>query len=201
MDTNLERFRYGTKEIIMTLAGIAIIVLDGQMVTRFMTAGYAYSWIFDWITPGLLVVAIAAVFFGPVTGMLCGLGGPLLIGVMLHAGDINYTEVIISGIYGFILGLYFGKMHYNPARIDFKTFFDFNAIQIALGIVCKIFMAPLFLFLAEDTSLYDSVSGGVRAVVGNSIIIGIICPIIMVFVYLYLRRKEKAAKLERHPQV
>lgn len=201
MDKNLERFRYGTKEIIMTLVGVVVIVLDGWMVTNLLAGDFRYGAVFEWISPGVLVVAVAAVFFGPVTGMLCGLGGPLLIGIMLHGGDINYTEVAISGIYGFILGLYFGKLHYNPAFVNVKTIIDFNAIQIGLGILCKIFMAPLLLFLAEDENLYDSVGSGVKAVIGNTILIGTVCSLIMVIVYLILKRKYAASELERHVQV
>ena len=189
----MERYRYGTKEIIATVTGVALIVCSRFLVNYLISVNAVPAQFFEWIAPRILITAVAAVFFGPITGMLCGLAGDLLIYV-IFGGYIGYPEMLVLGLYGFFLGLYFGKMHYEPARYGARMFIDFNAIQIMCGIIASMLLLPLIKFLSQDTSLYDSIYEGFRSAVGNSLLVGIICPILMFIVSIILKRKEQKAK-------
>ncbi len=186
----MEKYRYGTKEIAATITGAALIVYFRYLET-YLTSSYASAQqLFVWASPRILVVAIAAVFFGPITGMICGLGGDLLIYVIFgtYAG---YPEMVVLGTYGFLLGLYYGKMHYDPANFMPRSVLDFNAIQISLGIMSGVLLLPLIKFLSEDVSLYESIERGIKVAVGNSILVGTICPILMFIVFMVIQIKEK----------
>ena len=185
----MDRYRYGTKEIAATITGVAFIVYL-RFLENYLTASSVIpSQVFEWISPRILIVAIASVFFGPVTGMLCGLGGNLIIYVIF--GEYGgYPEMLVLGLYGFFLGLYFGRMHYNMAAYTARTFVDFNAVQIMCGIISSVLLLPLIKFLTEDVSLYDSIESGARSAAGNSLLVGIICPLLMYIVCAIIRRKN-----------
>ena len=181
MERVTERFKYGTKEIIATVSGCFLMVCVRWLETYLLNAGVIDEQILGWFMLKLLVVAIAAVFFGPISGCITGLGGELLIGVVF-GGDVNYIELTVLGFYGFVLGLYFGKMHYDRRRFSSRTFVDFNAIQIMLGIICIMFLVPMMEFMIKDVDLNEAVVAGAKRTVGSLVIVGLVCPVIMMAV-------------------
>ena len=185
----MERFRFGTKETIATLCGIALFVIAEWLEVMMISRGIIPHSVYEWVQPRVLVVAATAVFFGPVAGVFCGVGGDLLINVIFEA-VISYPEVIVLGIYGLFMGLYYGKTHYDPARFGAREWVDFNAIQIFAGIFCAMFFVPLMKFFIEGANIYDYVRGGGRSAFGNSILIGLVLPIPMAIVGAVKRRNN-----------
>lgn len=174
----MENFRYGIKEIIVTVCGAALFVLVEWLQMSLIAQGRIPVESYEWVQLRVLVVATTAVLSGPVAGVLCGLCGDLLINTIFET-VISYPEVVILGVYGLFMGLYFGKYHYPRSRFTARDFVDFNAIQLLAALFCSMFFMPLFRFLIEDVSLYSGVTTGAKSVAGNSIVIGIICPVIM----------------------
>lgn len=186
----MERFRYGTKEIIATLAGAALFVFAEWIEGYFIANGVVSPKLYEWVQLRVLVVAIVAAFFGPVSGLFCGVGGDLLINVM-YESVISYPEVIVLGLYGLLVGYYYCRMHSDPAEFCAATFVDFNVVQIAVAIFCSMFTVPMLRFLFEGANLYHSVEIGAKSTVGNSVITGIICPVIMAIVSKVKKARKK----------
>lgn len=189
----MEKFRYGSKEIIATVAGAVLIVAARYLHVFLLSSGIMSAKAGEWFQMSVPVIAIVAVFFGPVSGLLCGVGGVLLVNVIFET-SISYPSVIVLGLYGFILGLYFGKMHYDPADFSLRTIIDFNAVQITSGILVAMLLLPLLLFLMTNQSLYESVYLGAKQTVGNAVIVGILCPAIMFAVSLVKGRQKKGRR-------
>ena len=187
----IEKFRYGTKEIIVTAIGSALSVLTYYLEMGLLEALPQATGVLEFMHLRILVVAICAVFFGPMAGMLVGLGGELLINLIFMTST-NYPVITTIGVYGFFIGLYFGKNHYNPNVFTTKTFFDFNAVQLIAIIFCSMMLLPLLWFLADNLNLSEGIIEGGKVVIVNSVIIGIICPFIMGIVYL-VRHPQKQA--------
>ena len=177
----MEKFRYGTKETVATIIGMAFFVLVEWLQTRLAGQGIIPPGIYEWIQLRVLVIAIVATLFGPLCGVFAGLGGDLLINVIFES-RISYPEVIVLGIYGLFMGLYAGKMHFDRRRFTARTFVDFNAIQIFAGLFCGLFLVPMLLLFLENVDVYKGVRIGSRSAFGNCIVVGIIVPVIMAIV-------------------
>ncbi len=173
----MEKFKYGTKETVATLLGIAFFVLAewGQM--NLARGGIIPDWTYAWVQLRVLVIAIVSVFFGPICGLFSGLGGDLIVNILFES-SISYPEVVILGIYGLFMGLYYGRYHF-PKEFSFRDFLDYNAIQIFAGIFCGLFVLPLMLFFIEDIPIYSGVTIGAKSTLGNSILVGVVVSVIM----------------------
>ncbi len=191
----MEKFRYGTKEIIATLIGVALLVGARWLEIFLVQNGIITGEIFEWFRIRVLIVALIAIFYGPICGALCGIGGNLLLAV-IYDTSISYPLVFILGIYGFILGLYFGKTHYDGRTFTPRVFADFNAIQVLASIICALFLVPLFQFLVEGVNVYDAVTAGAKRTVGNSILVGVVCSIVMLIRSIAKRPKTADRGLE-----
>ena len=177
----MEKFRYGTKETIATLIGMACFVLVEWIQMRLAGQGVIPPTVYEWVQLRVLIIAIVATMFGPLCGVFAGLGGDLLINVIFES-RISYPEVIVLGVYGLFMGLYAGKMHFDRRKFTARTFVDFNAIQIFAGLFCGLFMVPMLLLFLEDVDVYKGVRIGSRSAFGNSIVVGLIVPMIMAVV-------------------
>lgn len=177
----MDKFKFQTKEIIATIIGVAVIVIAKWAEVMLVANGTVPAWVFDWARIRVLVVAIIAVFFGPTCGLLCGVGCNMLINVIFES-SIIYPEAFVLGVYGLIVGLYYGKTHYDSKHFGIKDFFVFNAVQIMATIVCALFFVPLLRFLTEGSDVFNEVSAGAKRSLGNAVIIGIVCPFIMLMV-------------------
>ena len=178
---SMEKLRYGTNEVIATVGCAVLFVLGQWLEMTLIERGIIPPQVYEWVQLRVLAVAIAAVFFGPISGLLCGLGGDLMINVIFES-VISYPEVIVLGLYGFLLGFYFGKMHYVKKNFTPVVFADFTVIHVLIGILCTLFVVPLAKFMLEDVTIRDGVSLGVKSLTGNSILVGTICPVIMAVV-------------------
>ncbi len=186
----MEKFRYGTKETIATLIGLACFVLAEWLQMKLAGRGVIPPNVYSWVQLRVLVIAIVAVFFGPLCGVFTGLGGDLLINVIFES-RISYPEVIVLGVYGLFMGLYYGRIHFNRKGFTARDFVDFNAIQIFAGLLCSLFMVPILLHFLEDVDVIKGVMIGAKSAFGNSVAVGTVVPIIMICYNYAMHRGRK----------
>ncbi len=189
----MDRFRYGTKEIIATLAGVILMVIARYAQFLLLSGGVVSPGLFEWLIPSVPVVTLAAALFGPITGLLCGVAGNLLISA-LFLTYIDYPNMVAFGLYGFFVGLYFGKMHYDYKVFSGRTFFDFNVVQILAQIFCGLFFLPMVRFLFEGVSLYDEMIRGAKLVIGNILLIGLFCSFVLAMVSIFAGGDRKGRR-------
>ena len=186
----MNRLRFGAREIIATLAGCALFVLTEWLEKYLIAQQVLPAEAYYWVQPRVLVITITAVFFGPLSGMFCGLAGDLLINTMFDP-FVSYPEVIVLGFYGLVIGMYYGSIHYNSRQFTTKDFLDFNAVTVTVAIFCSMFFVPLSKFFTERSDIFNSITIGARSVVGNSILIGIVVPMIMAVVSSVKRARRR----------
>ena len=186
----MNKIRYGTKEIIATIVGCMVFILVHWLEIYLINTKILPEDTNSWVQFRVLIVAIVSVFFGPVSGVLCGMGGDLLVKLGFDP-FISYPEVLSVGLYGLFVGLYYGKYHFDRRHFTFTDFVDFNAVSVISGLICAMFFAPLADFFIDDVNIYNSIIRGGRAVVGNSILIGILCPVIIAIVVAVEAKKQK----------
>lgn len=189
----MNKMKFGTKEIIAT--AIAVALICGQRwLEEYMTAqGISGMIFFEWVSFQVLAIMIVAVFFGPISGAVCAVGGDLLINIMFGDG-VNYPEMVALGLYGILMGIYFGQMHYDRSHFSFRDFVDFNAVQIMGGIILTMFLMPMLDFLINDADLYESVIKGAKMTIGTAIAVGLICPFVMMIVAIVTSPRKKGIR-------
>ncbi len=192
MGKSTDGFSYGLKEILATLLGVAAFVFAEYVELYYIRTGAFPAQTYEWVQFRVLIVAVVAVFFGPFCGVLCGLGGDILINSMFEP-VISYHEVIALGLYGFFMGYYHRRTHRSIKQFTTREFLDFNALQIVTGIFCAMFVVPFVKFLLSNANINDSVTVGAKSVAGNSILVGAVCSITMAVISaVYQIKAEKA---------
>lgn len=186
--------RYGTKEIIATIVGSALVLFVQWLEIIMIKSGILPEDTWSWVQLRVVVVALVAVFFGPISGVMCGLGGDLLVSAIFES-YISYPGVISLGLYGLFIGVYCGKMHFDRKSFTPRDFLDFNAVSIASGIFCVMFFIPLAGFFIEKKNIFDSIATGAKTAAGNSVLTGIICPAVMAAVVAARNMKKKSRAL------
>ncbi len=185
----MEKLRYGTKEIIATVIAVVLVVVTEWAEISLSASGAVFSAIFEWAVLRIHVIAIAAAFFGPITGMIGGLGGDLITG-MIFGQTPDYPEIIAMGLYGLFIGLYFGRMHFDIRSVDAATLFDFFVIQLMTGAFFTIFFIPMLRFLTHGDVLEQAVISGAKCSAGNGLIVAIRCPIVMLLASAIVNRRR-----------
>ena len=184
---SMEKLRYGTKEIIATICAVILIIASRWAEILFFPLAEGVFSLKDWVMLRVLVVSVAAVFFGPATGLISGLSGDLLIN-MVFGQAIDYTDMTAMGLYGLFLGLYFGKTHFNIRSVDIRSVIDFNVVQLLAGVFLTLFFIPMLKFLTGALELNSAVISGAKYAVGNALLVGIVCPLIMCIVSAVVKR-------------
>lgn len=184
----MEKMRYGTKEIIATICSVLLMIASRWVELYLIYSGTVFSHVPDWIRLRIVVVALCAVLFGPAAGLIGGMSGEILIN-MVYGQTIGYSDFIAMGLYGLFLGLYFGRMHFDPQKFDFQSFLDFNMVQILAGVFITIFFIPMVNFLTGNGKLSDLVVNGTKNAAGNSLLVGIVCPLVMLIVSAFSKRR------------
>ncbi len=176
----MDTMKFGTKEIVASVAGAFLFAAARVFESYIYEKGTIPMLTGECICLGILVIAVTAVFFGPVCGLVCGIGGDLIIRT-LPGNHVSLLELSTLALYGLTLGWYYGKKHYNPDRFGFREFIDFNVIQIALAILCGMFIMPLGTYLA-GADVDESVRMGLASTVVTVVMVGVIVPLIMLIV-------------------
>lgn len=178
---NMGKIRFGTKEIIALAVGAVLFACIRMLEYYIESRGIVTEYVAGLVNPGLLVVAAVAVFFGPVSGMLCGIGGNLIVRAMLGS-SVRFLELFTLGLYGFLIGIYYGKLHYRYDRFGIRELIDFNVVQVLVGILCGVLILPLGKFLIDGTGINEAVVYGTMSTIGVSITVGVILSLIMFIV-------------------
>ena len=177
----MNKTKFGTKEIIATVVAVILVCAERSLEEYMVSQGISGMIFFDWVNLQVLTIMIAAVFFGPISGVMCAVGGDLLLNIIFEE-SINYPEIVALGLYGFFMGMYIGQVHYDRRHFEFRDFIDFNAVQIMGSIILAMFLMPMLDFLINDADLYESVIEGTKMTVGTAAAVGLICPFIMTIV-------------------
>lgn len=178
---SMENIKFGTREIVAMVTGVALFAAARLLENYIFSKGILPESLAGWSGLGLLIIAASAVFFGPVCGMLCGIGGDLIIRA-LFGSSVRFLELFTLGLYGLLIGIFYGRLQGNRYRLGIREFVDFNVIQILVGITCGIFIVPLGLFMIDGSDLSESIVYGTQRTLGVSVMVGVILPVIMFIV-------------------
>lgn len=186
----MNKYRFGTKEVVAVIVTIVLYVLLEALERYLITCGVLNDYVLDWIRFRVVVTIISAAIFGPIVGVISGLGGALLVDVMFY-DYISYSEVITYAISGYLIGRYYSKFNVLAGKFKGMAILDFNIIQVLNHIVCSILFVPLFRFITENENLNDAIVLGAKNAVGAMIGTGIIGTFVMWFVSNKMRDKHK----------
>lgn len=177
----MENIKFGTREIVAMVTGVALFAAARLLENYIFSKGILPESLAGWSGLGLLIIATSAVFFGPVCGMLCGIGGDLIIRA-LFGSSVRFLELFTLGLYGLLIGIFYGRLQGNRYRFGIHEFVDFNVIQILVGITCGIFIVPLGRFMIDGSDLSESIVYGTQRTLGVSVMVGVILPLMMFIV-------------------
>ena len=178
---SMENIRFGTREIVAMVTGVVLFAAARLLENYIFSKGILPESLAGWSGLGLLIIAASAVFFGPVCGMLCGIGGDLIIRA-LFGSSVRFLELFTLGLYGLLIGIFYGRLQGNRYRFGVHEFVDFNVIQILVGITCGIFIVPLGRFMIDGSDLSESIVYGTQRTLGVSVMVGVILPLMMFIV-------------------
>lgn len=178
---SMENIKFGTREIVAMVTGVALFAAARLLENYIFSKGILPESLAGWSGLGLLIIAASAVFFGPVCGMLCGIGGDLIIRA-LFGSSVRFLELFTLGLYGLLIGIFYGRLQGNRYRFGIREFVDFNVIQILVGITCGIFIVPLGRFMIDGSDLSESIVYGTQRTLGVSVMVGVILPVMMFIV-------------------
>ena len=178
---SMENIKFGTREIVAMVTGVALFAAARLLENYIFSKGILPESLAGWSGLGLLIIATSAVFFGPVCGMLCGIGGDLIIRA-LFGSSVRFLELFTLGLYGLLIGIFYGRLQGNRYRFGIREFVDFNVIQILVGITCGIFIVPLGRFMIDGSDLSESIVYGTQRTLGVSVMVGVILPLMMFIV-------------------
>lgn len=175
---SMGKIKFGTKEIVGLVIGVVLFACIRALENYLYAQKIVPVDFYMWISPGLLVIAATAVFFGSVCGMLCGIGGGLIARAMLGS-SVGFLELFVLGLYGLLIGIYYGKIQYKYDGFGLRQLIDFNVIQVLVGIICGVFVIPLGRFLLDGTGINESIVNGTKSTIGASVMVGVILSPIM----------------------
>ena len=178
---SMENIKFGTREIVAMVTGVALFAAARLLENYIFSKGILPESLAGWSGLGLLIIATSAVLFGPVCGMLCGIGGDLIIRA-LFGSSVRFLELFTLGLYGLLIGIFYGRLQGNRYRFGVREFVDFNVIQILVGITCGIFIVPLGRFMIDGSDLSESIVYGTQRTLGVSVMVGVILPVMMFIV-------------------
>ena len=178
---SMENIKFGTREIVAMVTGVALFAAARLLENYIFSKGILPESLAGWSGLGLLIIATSAAFFGPVCGMLCGIGGDLIIRA-LFGSSVRFLELFTLGLYGLLIGIFYGRLQGNRYRFGIREFVDFNVIQILVGITCGIFIVPLGRFMIDGSDLSESIVYGTQRTLGVSVMVGVILPVMMFIV-------------------
>ncbi len=180
---NMNKTRFGTKEIIASVVGTMLFAGIRILEDYLFSKGIIQPEIAVWIGLGVPVLAAVALFFGPVCSVLCAIGGELISRAILGT-SVRYLELFTLGLYGLLIGVFFGKLHNRNYRFGIRDVIDFNVIQMLAGIICGMFILPLGQFMIDGRGINEAIVIGGKKTVGISVTVGVILSVAMFIVSL-----------------
>jgi len=180
-------YRFGSKEVIAVILGTLLYVGAEWLERNLITNGIIAGEILNWVRIRIFIVSIIAAVYGPVVGMICGVGGAVLVCELFLVPDMP-MEAFIYGLYGYLMGRFANRFYVLDGQFRGIAIFDFNVVQVFANTICSIMIAPLILFLVNGTNLYESIELGEMNAVGSIVLIGVIGTIGMHFISVHHKR-------------
>lgn len=189
------KLKYGTAEIIASFLGIFIFVFLEWLEKTGIFLGVLNNEIYNWLQIRMIILTLVAAMFGPISGVVCGVGGSMLINVLFEY-SIDYSEVIVVGLYGLALGRFYDKFKVLAGRFEMQEFIDFCAVQVAASLFSGVLLMPILAFVMEDRYMSSAIIVGIKSVVGNSVTSCFICGVIMTIVSLICKKRKEKKRAE-----
>ncbi len=144
------------------------------------------------ITTAYPFLAMMAVIFGPVAGMLIGIIGHTL-------NDISWgmpwwSWIISSGVVGLIVGMAAKRININEGVFGAKQILLFNVFQILAHVIAWIGIAPSLDILIYHEPIEKLYAQGAVAATSNIIVTGVIGTLLLV---AYAATKTKRGSLSK----
>lgn len=161
----MNKIRFGTKEIIAVIVVIALYVISEWGERYLIGCGLISTAVLDWVKIRVLIVVVSSAIFGPIVGIICGVGGALLVDMMYYS-NVRYGEIIAYAMNGYIIGRY--RDIFGVLKGEFRgiKLLDFNIIQLLCMIVGAVLFLPLFFFITENANMRESIVIGTKSAVG-----------------------------------
>ena len=161
----MKKVDFGTKEVSAVVIAIVLYVIVEVVQRQLIGYEVISAELMDWVRLRILIVIVAAAIFGPIVGVLCGVGGAVLVNVIFY-GYVSIGEVITYALCGYLMGRYYDKLAVLEGKFKGISLIDFNAIQVMDNIVCSILFVPLFLMMFDNMKLNDAIMLGFENAVG-----------------------------------
>ena len=140
------------------------------------------------------VLAIMALIFGPVAGLLIGFIGHFLIDLVAGWG-VWWSWVICSGIFGLLIGLLGKKVRLDDGEFGTKGAITFNVAQVVAHLVAWAIFAPVLDILIYSEPANKVFIQGATSFAANVVTTGIVGTILC-FAYVAARPKKGSLKKE-----
>lgn len=183
------KVKYKTPEIIASFLGVFIYVFVEWLEKSGISNGFISGDIYNWVQFRVVIVTLVAAMYGPIAGIVCGVGGSMLINALFEY-SISYPEVIVVGIFGLAVGIFFDKFKVLDGKFGRQEFLDFCAVNVAFAIFSGIMVLPLVMYLIENKAMADTIVIGCKSVTGNSVLSCIICGIVMAVVSIIIKNRR-----------
>lgn len=140
-------------------------------------------------------LALMAILYGPVAGVLIGFIGHTLKDLTAY-GSPWFSWIIASAVVGLVIGLAWKKINVNEGEFGKKEMIIFNLYQIVANAVAWFLVAPtldiiIYAEPANKVYLQSAVAG-----VANMVTVGVIGTL-LVFTYAKTRTKKGSLNLDK----
>lgn len=187
----MNKIVYGVREIIASILGAFLFAFVEWIEKYLISAGIIGNAFYDWVQFGILILTLTAALYGPVAGIICGVGGGLLINVM-SLSSFSFPVVASLGVFGLTMGAFYDKFKIRTGEFGGREYFDFAAVSLFAHIASAVMIMPMLAFVIYRDNLYDTITTGVKSLVGNSVVTLVICGVILGIISALAKRfKEK----------
>ncbi len=139
-------------------------------------------------------LALMAILYGPVAGLLIGLIGHALKDLIFY-GMPWFSWVIASGIVGLIIGLASKRFNLSEGQLTKKQIIQFNITQVIANAVAWFLVAPTLDILIYAEPANKVYLQGIVGGISNMVTVGILGTIILV-AYSKTKVKEGSLKID-----
>lgn len=140
-------------------------------------------------------LALMALLYGPLAGMLIGFIGHALKDIVFY-GSPWLSWVLASSAVGLIIGMSWSKIKINEGIFDKKQIIIFNIIQIIANGVAWFFVAPTLDIIIYAEPANKAYLQGLIGGISNMITIGVLGSIL---ISNYAKTRIKRGSLKREP--
>jgi len=124
------------------------------------------------------VLAVFAIIYGPVAGLLIGLIGHTLID--LSWGSPWWSWIIASVVFGVLVGLASKKINIDSGKFEIKSIVGFNIVAVIAHLIAWIVVAPVLDILIYAEPVNKVFAQGAFAAASNIVTTCVVGTIILV---------------------